>query len=793
VSRPRPGNLPTLLTRLIGRQPELAHVCALLRSPEVRLVTITGSGGGGKTRLALAVAQQLAPEFPDGVWLVDLAPIREAVLVPSAIGQTLGLGLDGLASELTLSETLAGWRALILLDNFEHLLDAALRLPSILGRCPDMKLLVTSRAPLRLTVEQELALPPLSVPDPNASFDTIAESEAVSLFVQRAQAVRADFALTDANAAPVAELCRRLDGLPLAIELAASRVRALSPAALQARLDDRLGLLTGGARDLPPRQQTLRATLDWSADLLGSEEGRLFRRLSVFAGGCTLAAATAIGADQDNQAPAEFAAAGPSSGMLDILDGLVSQSLIRADPADEGEPRFAMLETIRAYALDRLEASGELEETQRRHAQYFLALAEELAPRLRGPEPTSALGSLQREHPNLRAAFCWALTRGEPDIAVRLGAALWRFWWELGHLSDGQQWLEAVLASGPMVSTAARSRSLSGMWAIGPYLLGRDPSRVKQAVAFFAETLELCRALGDARGVAIALGNLGQLAAREGDAQRARSLLEESLALLRELGDRERIAAALDGLGSLLLTVREPEAATLALRESLALHQALGDREGAGGALAILSRVLGTSGATEDAWDCLREGLALAGEQGSKPLLADLLDSLADLQHRAGQDARAAISLGAAAGLREAFGVSASPLTQPQVEETAGELRAILGEHTFEARWLDGRGLPFDDLLAQVARDVAVGSGPGSAKPVERAFPLTPREQEVARLIARGFTNRDIAEELVIAEGTAERHVANIMHKLAYSSRAQVAAWAVGHGLLASSGVEDSS
>jgi non-specific serine/threonine protein kinase len=371
-------------------------------------------------------------------------------------------------------------------------------------------------------------------------------------------------------------------------------------------------------------------------------------------------------------------------------------------------------------------------------------------------------------------------------MAVRLGTALWRFWWARGHLGEGRRWLEVVLASGPALSAAARTRSLSGVWAVASHALGTDSARAEQATAFFEESLRLCRELGDVRGVAIALGNLGQVAAQQGDRERARSLLLESLALLRELGDRERVAAALYGLGSEGLGASEPGGAVAALEESLALRRELGDRAGVSASLATLGRTLLESGDEESAHTLLVEGLELGRELGPNPALADTVEALAGLARRHGEHQDAAHLLAAAAALRESMDVAPSPRPAAAAQREQAELRAVMGDPAFDAAWVEGQALSREDVLAQAASVPFTSAPPAHAPHPDPAAPLTVREREVAVCIAHGLTNREIANELVIAEGTVERHVANIMSKLGHASRAQVAAWVVQRGLLTS-------
>jgi non-specific serine/threonine protein kinase len=796
VETSQAANLPARLTSLVGRVREITELGDLLREPEVRLLTLTGSGGSGKTRLALAVAGQMLDAFEDGVFFADLAPISDAVLVPSTIASALslqGAGSTGAADDtrgyaarprpgaepeqLTLlAEVLRDRRLLIVLDNFEHVQEAAPQVDTLLQACPGLKFLVTSRSALRLEGEREFPVPLLTLPDPDhlPSASELAQYEAVELFVQRARAVAPHFTLTDANASAVAEICIRLDGLPLAIELAAARVRLLPPQALLGRLGNRLALLTGGPRNLPTRQQTLRATLDWSYGLLTPEEQRLFAQLSALVGAWTLEAAEAV--------------VGSEGTIPDILEGLASlidKSLLLQEETAEGEGRFRMLETIRDYASERLEASGEAATTKRRHVAYFLALAEEAAPHLHGPQQAEWLVRLEREHDNLRLALIWALESGDAPTAVRLGAALWRFWWILGHLGEGQRWLAGVLKSSKALSASVRIRALSGAWGIVSHALPTDPDSYAQANAFFSDSLDLCRELGDALGVALSLGNLGQVAAGHGDVERGVPLLEESLLLLRELGDRERIASALSNLGAAALQAGDTARGEEALQESLAIRRELNDRPAVAASLTALARAAAHQGDHRAANSLLAEALTISRELGANPIVAEAIDELARLALASQKAEQAARLFGAAASFRKATGAVLSSTAEAALEHDAAAARATLGEEQYAAAWAAGGMLSREAVVAQAVAVLSISPlSTRSAPPTDPAYPLTAREAQVAVLIARGKTNRDIAEELVIAEGTTERHVANILGKLAFNSRSQVAAWAAERGLL---------
>ncbi|HEV3474350.1 MAG TPA: adenylate/guanylate cyclase domain-containing protein, partial [Actinomycetota bacterium] len=423
----RPNNLPTRLTRFIGRGPEIMAVEDLLEN--TRLLTLTGPGGTGKTRLSLQVASEMLPRFEDGAFFVDLSPITDPSLVATSIADAVGAKEEpGRSVGDTLQDHLRDKELLLVLDNFEQVTAATDVVQLLLNCAPRLKLLVTSRIVLHLSGEQEYPVPPLALPDPAhlPGLEALSQFEAVALFIDRARAVKPDFAVTNENAPAVAEICARLDGLPLAIELAAVRVKLLSPQSMLARLGQRLPLLTGGARDLPERQRTLRGAIEWSHDLLDDAKRSLFARLAVFQGGCTLEAAEAVcGTDLD---------------VLDGLASLVDESLLRRSETTDGELRFGMLETIREFAAERLAESGQQEKLRRRHAEWVMAFAEEAEPEIVGENQALWLDRTEREHDNIRAALRWANDHGEGEIALRTGASLWRFWQQRGHLREGRQW-----------------------------------------------------------------------------------------------------------------------------------------------------------------------------------------------------------------------------------------------------------------------------------------------------------------------------------------------------------------
>jgi predicted ATPase/transcriptional regulator with XRE-family HTH domain len=627
--------LPMPPTPLIGREAEVAQVTALLEpsGAAVRLLTLIGPGGVGKTRLALAVAAALADDYADGVVFVELAPLRDPRLVPATIARSLGLHESGgrSARELLLA-AVRGQQLLLVLDNFEHVLDAAPLLTELLADCPGLRLLVTSRAALRLRGEQRLVVPPLAAPaDDVATLDAATTSPAVRLFIERAQAVVPGFVLDPSNAATVAAICRRLDGLPLAIELAAARAELLGPAALLRRLERRLPLLTRGVADLPERQQTLRATLAWSHDLLGSSEQLLFRRLAVFAGGWSLEAAEAVCGRGGL----------PSEEVLDRLQVLVDSSLVQRLNAPTSEARFGMLATVREFAQEVLEASGEALAYRERHAWHSLTLAEEAEPHLMGADQRAWFDRLDQELDNLRAALAWARSAGHLELGLRLAGALATFFEERGHVREGCEWLETLML-GPSQSEAAtylaplQARALATTaWL---KLLQGDYQR---AAPLAEQSLACWRQLGQAGNSSVALNTLAYVARRDGDLARHRVLLQASLDLCRAQGDTRGSAAVLSWLSTQHRAEGDLEGATALLEESLRLYQTTG---AVGGIAYVLLHLGAVAMAREDrarAQALFEESLGLYQSLGDRADVAYATGALAGLAAEAGELERA--------------------------------------------------------------------------------------------------------------------------------------------------------
>ena len=767
-----PNNLPVPLTTFVGRDREIAEVLRLLAG--TRLLTLAGAGGCGKSRLGVEVAKRAIRDFPDGLWVVELAALSDANLVPQSVAAVLGLAEQpGRHMIGTLVDHIRSSTALLVLDNCEHLLaGCAETADALLRAAPRLRILATSREPLRLPGETIWRVPSLAVPEPSESLipGNLARYEAVRLFVERAASVRPGFRLTEANAAAIAQICTRLDGMPLAIEIAAVRVKALTVQQIAGRLDDRLRLLTGGSRTLP-RHRTLRAAMDWSYDLLTERERTLLARLSVFRGSWTLDAAEAVCAGNDLEA----------ADVLDGLTSLVDKSLVIVDTRGT-EARYRLLETTWQFARERLLDSDNSAVMQRRHRDWYLDLAVRAARSLVGAEQDAWLDRLALEHDNFRAALAW--TRAEPDgtdTVLRLVTTLERFWIVRGHWSEARVWLEEAVSRTGDALTPALPRALELM----AYLAERQGDD-RQATALAERCRAVSTALGDRYGIADALLRLGNAALNREDYDDATTLCEESLALYREFDAIKDVALVLAILGDIARGRGDFARAGTAYRESLETSTRAGDRTRVAYAQRGLAAVAWAQGDNEQAATLWARALSLSRELGFLMVTSHSLEGLAGVAAARGDTERAARLLGAAAALRETLGLRLLPPDRVAHTGRIDTVRAACGEKRFDDAVAAGRAMTLEAVT-----DYALRSKPAETPVAESrrrgidggAAALTPRQREIAGLVAQGLANRDIAARLVIAERTAEGHVQSILNKLGFNSRAQIAAWAVTHGV----------
>lgn len=775
---------PAPLTPILGRDIEIDRVLELLDQDDLRLVTLVGPGGVGKTRLAIEVMRRAEPDFAHGAWFVPLAPVRDHSLVPATVARTLGIiesPVIPVAEQL--KDALQLKHLLLALDNLEHLVGVASPwLIDLLMDCPRLKVLATSRSALHLTSEQRFLVSPLPVLDSGSG--AAPSSPAIELFVQRAKAVRPDFQLNESNDQLVADVCQRLNGLPLAIELAAARVNVLSVAEILAHLTDQLSLLTLGRRNPVPGQQSMRVAIAWSHDLLAPAEQAMFRRLSVFVGGFTLDAAEFVCADHENLAGNRIRA--PS--VIDLVASLVDQSLLALEANPDGESRFSMLESVHAFAKQQLQANGEAETYWTRHTDWCLQLVEKAESRLVSEVDASSLNLLEAEHDNLRSALDWSLDPAHnlADLALRMAGAMCLFWYYHSHLFEGRRWLKRAVRTSIPSERAYRAKALVGLGHLA-HCQGDDD----QALDYLTESVAISRSLGDRWATAFALSVRGNLSEDQGDYEEARSYFAEANMLFSETGDMVNVAVSLYHLGVVAYGQGNLDSALDRCRSALALARDQNDPWTTANALSWLGLIHIDRDDGREAAMALAEALSIYTQVAATEQIVEVFRRIAVLVQARG-DSRAAVRLFSAANAIGGQLGAVQSLPESVAYERANDAaRRVLSTGDYEFASESGRRLSLADALEEAYACLGSGEGPQPAGKIdqsptpieERVDGLSERELEVLRLMADGMSNQSIADELFLSHRTVTNHVSHIHSKLDVSSRTAAVAYAIRGGI----------